>query len=248
MKPTFADEDLPRVDSVDFPPKILGQPTQGYLAGLRHLLSAYDYAFYGDSEIWQFSVELGELRLTGMTVSDLRWLVFSGHLATCEELTSFDDAERTFRPIRGLIVLPSSAFALTPEGAQMARAVLQADSLAVEPCGASGVVAKDNASNALIALRRIPTWDARRRVLEVDDQVIKSFRVPAIHQELILSAFEEEGWPRCIFDPLPRNRGVAAERRLSNAISRLNGKQVTSLIRFSANGNGTGIAWRWVVA
>ncbi|MDA1013587.1 MAG: hypothetical protein O3A00_03930 [Planctomycetota bacterium] len=124
----------------------------------------------------------------------------------------------------------------------------QISQLAVERCGASGEAAKDNGvPNAVIALRRIPAWDVRRRVLEVDGQVVKSFRVPAIHQEMILSAFEEEGWPRCIFDPIPRNRGVAAERRLSNAISRLNGKQIASLIRFSVNGNGTGFAWRWGV-
>ena len=44
-----------------------------------------------------------------------------------------------------------------------------------------------------------------RRATEVRyrDEIVKRYRVPAPNQELILAAFEEEGWPQLIDDPLP---------------------------------------------
>ena len=50
-----------------------------------------------------------------------------------------------------------------------------------------------------------------------------------------LAAFEEEGWPACLDDPLPGGDQVDAHKRLLNAVQRLNGDQVTHLLRFHAN-------------
>jgi hypothetical protein len=88
-----------------------------------------------------------------------------------------------------------------------------------------------------------PHYDARRRVLLVDDRVVKRFRVPARNQELILIAFEEEGWPERIDDPLPTSPAIAPKRRLHDAINSLNRNQQNHLIRFHGNGNGMGIYW-----
>ena len=72
---------------------------------------------------------------------------------------------------------------------------------------------------------------------------MKRFRVPALNQELILAAFEEEGWLAHLDDPLPRPRNCNAKERLHAAIKRLNRHQVKPLIRFRADGSGSGIIW-----
>ena len=52
----------------------------------------------------------------------------------------------------------------------------------------------------------LPSWDAQRRVLQLGNELVKLFRVPAPNQEAVLSAFEEEGWPFRVDDPLPLSR------------------------------------------
>jgi hypothetical protein len=80
--------------------------------------------------------------------------------------------------------------------------------------------------------------------LSLGGTVVKRFRVPAHNQELILSAFEEEGWPDHIDDPLPVRGDIDPPTRLHDAINRLNGCQVHHLLRFSGNGIGTGVCWQ----
>jgi hypothetical protein len=89
-----------------------------------------------------------------------------------------------------------------------------------------------------------PIWDPRRRELRVGDYLVKRFRVPAENQELILAAFQEEGWPDVIDDPLPPSPEIVPKRRLRDVITRLNGGQVTPILRFCGNGNGEGVEWR----
>jgi hypothetical protein len=52
-----------------------------------------------------------------------------------------------------------------------------------------------------------PRWDKHLRELWLGPHLIKWFRVPAPDQERILDAFEEEGWPASIDDPLPPRTG-----------------------------------------
>jgi hypothetical protein len=89
-----------------------------------------------------------------------------------------------------------------------------------------------------------PAWDARRRELRVGDFLVKRFRVPAENQSLVLSAFEEEGWPAYIDDPLPMKSKIVPKQRLHNAITRLNGSQLVPILRFHGNGNGDAIGWQ----
>ena len=48
-----------------------------------------------------------------------------------------------------------------------------------------------------------PVWDAGCRELRLRGQIVKRFKVPSPIQESILAAFQEEGWPSAIDDPLP---------------------------------------------
>ena len=68
-------------------------------------------------------------------------------------------------------------------------------------------------------------------------ELVKAFRVPARNQELILEAFEEEGWPEFIHDPLPPEGDQDPHRRLQATIKSLNRRQAKTLIRFRGNGS-----------
>jgi hypothetical protein len=89
----------------------------------------------------------------------------------------------------------------------------------------------------------VPTWDAERRVLGVGGQIVKQFRVPSPSQEAILVAFEEEGWPAAIDDPLRPLPDQDPKRRLRATLQSLNGGQKNRLIRFRGDGSGERIVW-----
>ena len=83
-------------------------------------------------------------------------------------------------------------------------------------------------------------WPCRE--LWLGGVLVKAFRQPAINQVTILAAFQEEGWPHHIDDPLPGGDNVDSQDRLHDAIRRLN-QQKVSLIRFLSDGLGKGILW-----
>jgi hypothetical protein len=91
-----------------------------------------------------------------------------------------------------------------------------------------------------------PHWNAAQRELWYAGQLVKRFRVRAANQELILAAFEEEGWPARVDDPLPGlAKLVLAKIRLRVQIERLNGAHATpGLLRFRGDGTGQGIVWQ----
>lgn len=77
----------------------------------------------------------------------------------------------------------------------------------------------------------------------VGGSLIKQFIWPAENQELILAAFEEQGWPTRIDDPLPLRDGVCPKRRLHDTIKCLNRKRIVAHIRFAGDGTGQGVRW-----
>jgi hypothetical protein len=86
-----------------------------------------------------------------------------------------------------------------------------------------------------------PKWDARARKLTLGGELIHRFRRPAPIAEAILSAFEEEGWPERIDDPLPPLDGRNEATRLRKEIYVLNRRLKNPVIRFSMDGTGQGI-------
>jgi hypothetical protein len=74
-------------------------------------------------------------------------------------------------------------------------------------------------------------------------QLVKRFLQPARSQETILAAFQEEGWPPRVDDPLPASSELERRQRLHNALVRLNQGQTADLLRFWAEGKGEGICW-----
>ena len=92
----------------------------------------------------------------------------------------------------------------------------------------------------------VPTWDAERRELHISGMTVKRFKWTAANQEPILAAFEEEGWPRRIDDPLPPHPDQDSKRRLSDTIKCLNRKQINQLVHFRGDGTGEGVTWEQV--
>jgi hypothetical protein len=89
----------------------------------------------------------------------------------------------------------------------------------------------------------IPRWERATQQLMWRGSVIKTFRQPAVNQELILAAFEEQGWPLRIDDPLPRTKDIDPKVRLHDTIKRLNRNHLFRIIRFGGDGCGRGIRW-----
>ncbi len=82
--------------------------------------------------------------------------------------------------------------------------------------------------------REVPAWEETARRLLFRGQVCKHFKKPAPDQETVITAFQEEGWPDAIDDPLQPGK-------LARTVESLN-KRLRH-IRFRLNGAGTGVCW-----
>lgn len=205
-------------------------------SGLSLLLRAYEYAEDASADPWQFALSVRELEAAGLTVTDVRWLLLKRLASLAREITTPGDPKRVFRPVPFTALTQSTCIVLTADGAVQLRAKYgsseghAADTLPDESHGQNGTAPK-------------PHWDSGRRELRLGDAVVKRFRVPAANQELVLQAFEEEGWPHSIDDPLPPVLDMDCQQRLRATIKSLNRSQQTSLMRFHANGGGEVICW-----
>lgn len=88
-----------------------------------------------------------------------------------------------------------------------------------------------------------PRWDSLTGELSYDRVLVKRYKLPAENQRLILSCFEEEGWPRGILDPLPLHPSICSKTRLHDTIKNLNRNQINRLIRFRGDGTGRRVLW-----
>lgn len=96
-------------------------------------------------------------------------------------------------------------------------------------------------------MRKIhPHWNQSRRELIVASTVVKRFRQVSPNQTTVLAAFEEEGWPDRIDDPLPQDEEIEPKERLRAAIRSLNNHQRPRRVLFFADGTGSGVCWRFL--
>jgi hypothetical protein len=174
---------------------------------------------------WQFAVTFAELVQAGLRAADLRWLVAAGLAGHAAELPAVGD-RRKFRPTRSTGVGAASCFLLTPAGARY----FETPAPGARPAPPAPVVA-------------VPRWDANRRELTFRGLLVKRFRTPADCQESILAAFEEEGWPPRIDDPLSRRAGRDGRQHLHHVVRSLNRNQRGGRIRFGRDGHGQGVCW-----
>lgn len=87
-----------------------------------------------------------------------------------------------------------------------------------------------------------PLWDKSSFKLTLAGDVIRQIKKPKAAKNiiLILDAFQEDGWPDHIDDPLP---GGADPARLADAVKSLN--DGLQRIKFGKDGSGQGVVWRF---
>ncbi len=209
------------------------------------LADAHDVARDTGGNLWDFAVEISSFLGAGLTVNDLRWLSAKGYLEHAVESTHIHDPSRTFQPTSNLSFLQRTCFVVTEAGLRAARGTTDSLHQREQLNATTGLIRCyppvpeiEAPGHALI-----PTWDRDRRVLWLRESVVKRFRVPSPSQETILVAFEEEGWPTAIDDPLPPQPGQVPKRRLRATLQSLNRGQAHHLIRFRGDGSGERIVW-----
>jgi hypothetical protein len=215
------------------------------------LLQAYEYAVDVETSLWEFAVERTEMRSHHLTCTDLRWLVMKGWVEQGIETTLPGEARRSFRPTKGLRFLKRTGFVLTPAGVEAARVIASeevqrvASELERDTEQRTPSVSAPSATSlpASPAARVVPHWDADLQELRVNGLIVKQFKVPAPNQEMVLAAFQEEGWPTRIDDPLPPQAEQDPKRRLHDTIVSLNRTHKHRLIRFMGDGSGEGVRW-----
>ena len=227
-------DSLPDLDSIT-----VGCAIRLY-AAFEELLKSFAYAAHLNVSIWEFAVDHPSLRRLGIGNNDLRWLLAAGFVSCSIETTTATDPARKFKPSRRLGFSKQTCFVLTERGMKIARAL---------PGGTENIPRETPAAESSPRLpesqlpSRSPKWDRQRQELLVGHLVVKRFRVPAPSQEVILAAFEEEGWPPRIDDPLPPRGDQCTKRRLQETIKSLNRNQRHPLLRFLGDGSGQGVIW-----
>ena len=203
------------------------------------LLDAYALAQEGALSVWDFAVEIRYLEASGMTPSQLRWLLKQGYLEQGKESTKANSRKRSFTKVTSLSLPRTACFVLTSPGAAFVRGVLRNPSAngVATPNGHFGV--------SLKALRvDIPHWDATCKRLNWGTELLKEFRKPAPNQTLILDAFEEQRWLARMDDPLPPEPGLDPKRRLGDTIKNLNRNIGRRLLSFHVTDSGCAVCWK----
>jgi hypothetical protein len=208
-------------------------------AAFMELASAGEYAHDVQRDLWQFAVEIRSLMALGLTTSDLRWLESRGYIAHAHEVTRNEDVARSFESTHNLAFRSTTCFVLTDSGREVAE-------------GEQAVLAMPDTSPEIRSVplgpgadspRLLPDWDPQHRVLRIGPRVVKRFRFSARNQEAVLTAFQEEGWPPFVYDPLPGSASQDAKQRLHDTIKYLNRNQENRLIVFRGDGKGERVLW-----
>ncbi len=197
------------------------------------LLEAHETAATLERDKWDFALEIEALKDAGLNHNDLRSLVCQGLAEHRLERTRRGAKRRAFGQSRCLRLQNASCFALSKSGLVVARQQLGA--------GDEVPGARDDVPSAREG-PHLPVWDSDRRELRLGDLIVKRFRQPARNQETILAAFQEDGWPPHIDNPLPGEGDIDAEDRLHDAVKMLN-RHTHHVFRFFSDGLGHGVLW-----
>ncbi len=205
---------------------------------LTTLLQATKYASDTNANIWDFAVGIDDILDVGATKTDLRWLVRKGLVKHAREVTVEGDHGREFRPAGNLTFCEATCFILTESGIAASRSCASVRHQGWTPT-------RGNSNSQMTGKPALagPHWNADVRRLQFNAQLVKRFKWPAMNQEMVLCAFEEEGWPERIDDPLPPKPAQNSKRRLADTIKCLNRKQIQELIHFRGDGTGEGVIW-----
>ena len=213
-------------------------------AKLRRALSvlaeAAQYASETGCDIWDFAVEVRHLFQIGLATNDLRYLLRMNLIDHASEIMVIGTDRRSFRRAGAWHFTGRSCFVLTRDGVSAANALSMNKS---ERGRLNASIAQPESCPGLPIYSPAPMWDTERNTLYFDGRIVKQFTWGATNQTIILSAFQEEGWPARIDDPLIPIASVHSKRRLSDTIKCLNRKQQNKLLQFRGDGTGQGVVW-----
>lgn len=201
------------------------------------LKDAAVYAEQTSGERWEFAVEIESLRAVGLSLNDLRWLVRMQYVQHAREVPQKETDGRRFRAWGDLSFAADTCFIPTEKCLAIAFSI-----------GHNGSPQTREQRVSLGEKSRPeprPRWNSEVRELWIDQILVKRFKWQAYNQEMILAAFEEEGWPVVIDDPLPPLGEQDPKRRLHDTIRSLNRHQCTAMMRFHGNGTGEGVRWEF---
>lgn len=211
-------------------------PTLGQWRALRLLSEAWLAACSEGEDVWQLAVEIDELRALDLSNTDLRCLIRWGYLEHAQERTTAGASQRLFQSVHSLMLPKRSCFVITAKGREAAS-----EYGSNENEGAAKAAGEPTAVPCSLA--KVPYWDGQARQLRWQGYLIKEFRRPAVNQERVLTALEEEGWPKQIDDPLPPTPGIDPKARLHDTIKSLNRHRLSRFVCFRGDGRGMGIGW-----
>lgn len=209
-----------------------------------NLLEARAYADSLGLPIWEFAIGLDELRAAGYTTNDLRWLVRKRYVEHALETTLPGENQRSFRAIGMCGWTSATCFVISDAGYEIASHNASNGEATSEQSSSPNGHARRFAE-ARHLRSPMPRWDRDRQELRLGSALVKRFKLPACNQEAILAAFEEEGWPARIDDPLSPVPDQDPKRRLHDTINTLNRNQKNQLIRFMGDGSGEGVLWEY---
>lgn len=215
------------------------------------LIRAYQYAQDTKVDRWEFAIPVAEFRYAGVTISELRWLLYSGFAVHAREVIQRGGQGRKLMRLE-IRTLPSDAcFILSDHGVQSLESLMQGPPTKVKiqlpkALQSKGSHRSDSAPR-ITATQPVPLWNGTKLELIFQGLIVKAFRSIAPNQARILIAFQEEGWPHRIDDPLPPESEQDSRERLRNAIKQLNRNQDNHLLRFCGDGSGKGILWQSLV-
>lgn len=212
-------------------------------AALEILWRAHRYAADAGIDVWQFAVEIDELRRSRVSNSELRWLLSQGYATHAKETAS--EGKRSFGRPSFALLGDASCFTLTQAGVALVESLeIVGPWTKSAPQTSSQITSESDgfATRALTVDAR-PSWDAQRRELWVDGRLVKRLRQQSPNQQAILDVFEAANWPSRISDPLPLRAAQCPKRRVHDAIKCLNRYHRHQAIRFGGDGSGRGILW-----
>jgi hypothetical protein len=91
----------------------------------------------------------------------------------------------------------------------------------------------------------MPNYDGQLRELSFGGTMVHRCAPQARNMIAVLTAFQAQGWPRWIVDPLGNGPESDFEKHLHDTVGALNHAQKPRLIRFSSTGADRTIRWDW---
>jgi hypothetical protein len=204
------------------------------------LIEGYDFALDLKACVWEFAVPIGSLLAAGCSVNTLRWLVRRGF---AEHAVLKGTGAPGGRPNTSgsLEFTDRTSFVLTEVGVTAALAAYPELPFTSRARIRPGGQPDDESA--------VPAWDARLGELRFLGVLVKRLRKAASNQWAVLSAFEREGWPGQLENPLSQlTQGSGKQKqRLHDAIKNLNRDHEALLLRFYGADSGRGVGWRTLV-